>query len=172
MCAYVDKISSSEEEEEVDCADCRNLILNKMSLVDLFVWQLLTLLHPTHPPPNQKERKKTRLFARLSFYNRSGVSRTQKWRFPLLGIQRCQWCSLFKPEVSQHGSGMSNAMTASQKPSFRALWRVGDAVVDRGNAGWTTSKTGLPCPCQNLSLIHIWRCRRRFACRSRWSPYH
>ena len=25
---------------------------------------------------------------------------------------------------------------------------------------------------QNLSLIHIWRCRRRLRCRSRWSPYH
>ena len=24
----------------------------------------------------------------------------------------------------------------------------------------------------NLSLIHIWRCRRRLRCRSRWSPYH
>ena len=23
-----------------------------------------------------------------------------------------------------------------------------------------------------LSLIHIWRCRRRKECRSRWSPYH
>ena len=23
-----------------------------------------------------------------------------------------------------------------------------------------------------LSLIHIWRCRRSYACRSRWSPYH
>ena len=23
-----------------------------------------------------------------------------------------------------------------------------------------------------LSLIHIWRCRRAAACRSRWSPYH
>ena len=23
-----------------------------------------------------------------------------------------------------------------------------------------------------LSLIHIWRCRRRRECRSRWSPYH
>ena len=33
------------------------------------------------------------------------------------------------------------------KKSFRALWRVGDAVVDRGNAGWTTSKSGYPCPC-------------------------
>ena len=26
--------------------------------------------------------------------------------------------------------------------------------------------------CYCLSLIHIWRCRRSYACRSRWSPYH
>ena len=26
--------------------------------------------------------------------------------------------------------------------------------------------------CLRLSLIHIWRCRRSYACRSRWSPYH
>ena len=26
--------------------------------------------------------------------------------------------------------------------------------------------------CRNLSLIHIWRCRRYSLCRSRWSPYH
>ena len=34
-------------------------------------------------------------------------------------------------------------------PSFRASWKEGDAVVDRGNAGWTTSKGGRPCLCQN-----------------------
>ena len=28
------------------------------------------------------------------------------------------------------------------------------------------------CFWQNLSLIHIWRCRRYSLCRSRWSPYH
>ena len=29
------------------------------------------------------------------------------------------------------------------------------------------------CPlCVELSLIHIWRCRRSTLCRSRWSPYH
>ena len=26
--------------------------------------------------------------------------------------------------------------------------------------------------CSDLSLIHIWRCRRIERCRSRWSPYH
>ena len=30
-----------------------------------------------------------------------------------------------------------------------------DTVVGRGNPGWITSKSGRPCPCQNLSLIHI-----------------
>ena len=28
------------------------------------------------------------------------------------------------------------------------------------------------CSCIDLSLIHIWRCRRSTLCRSRWSPYH
>ena len=50
-----------------------------------------------------------------------------------------------------HGNGMSQATTASPKPSFGASWRVDDAIVSRGNAGWTTSKSGHPCPCQNSS---------------------
>ena len=29
-----------------------------------------------------------------------------------------------------------------------------------------------PAAAINLSLIHIWRCRRIERCRSRWSPYH
>ena len=50
-----------------------------------------------------------------------------------------------------HGSGMSHTTTASPKPFFRAPWRVDDGVVGRRNAGWTTSKSGHPCPCQNCS---------------------
>ena len=50
-----------------------------------------------------------------------------------------------------HGSGMSHATTASPKPSFKAPWKVDDTVVGRENAGWTTSKSGHPCPCQNCS---------------------
>ena len=46
---------------------------------------------------------------------------------------------------------MSRATTASPKPSFRVTWRVVDAVVGRGNAGRTTSKSGHPCPWQNCS---------------------
>ena len=33
-------------------------------------------------------------------------------------------------------------------------------------------KKMLPKKHTHLSLIHIWRCRRAAACRSRWSPYH
>ena len=34
------------------------------------------------------------------------------------------------------------------------------------------SESNLMDSVQSLSLIHIWRCRRNSACRSRWSPYH
>ena len=47
--------------------------------------------------------------------------------------------------------GCVTRMTASPKPSFRAPSRPGDAVAGRGNAGWITSKSGHPCPCQNCS---------------------
>ena len=41
--------------------------------------------------------------------------------------------------------------TTFPKPPFRAPWRMGDAVVGRGNAGGTTSKSGHICPYQNCS---------------------
>ena len=43
--------------------------------------------------------------------------------------------------------------TASPKPSFRAPSQVGNAVVGRGNAGCTTSKSGHLCLCQNWFTI-------------------
>ena len=58
-----------------------------------------------------------------------------------LWVYRSLFWQLFR-DGNLHGSGMSHATTASQKPSFRAPWRVDDAVVGRGNAGWTTSKSG------------------------------
>ena len=50
-----------------------------------------------------------------------------------------------------HGSGMSHAMTASPKISIKTSSRVGDAVIGKGNAGWTMSKSEHICPCQNCS---------------------
>ena len=55
--------------------------------------------------------------------------------------KRSPWCKLFLHAVSQWH------MTASPKPSFRAPC----TVVSRGNAGWTASKSGHPCLCQNCS---------------------
>ena len=52
---------------------------------------------------------------------------------------------------NSYDSGKSRATTASPKPSFRAPWEVGNAVVGWENAGWTTSKSGHPCLCQNCS---------------------
>ena len=49
-----------------------------------------------------------------------------------------------------HCFGMLHAMTACPKPSFMAPWKVGDSVVSRGNAGWTTSKSR-----------HIWSAHAR-----------
>ena len=36
----------------------------------------------------------------------------------------------------------------------------------------STFSNNLHISITDLSLIHIWRCRRRLRCRSRWSPYH
>ena len=40
-------------------------------------------------------------------------------------------------------------------------------LKEMGKFLWEGREKSLP-----LSLIHIWRCRRSYACRSRWSPYH
>ena len=47
------------------------------------------------------------------------------------------------------GSGTSHTATASPKPPFKAPWRMDNNVVSRGTAGWTTSKRGHSCICQN-----------------------
>ena len=59
---------------------------------------------------------------------------------------------------SLHGS---HSTTASPKPSSRAPWRLDDAVVSRGSAGWTTWKSGHSCPCQNCLLT-------KASCRKEW----
>ena len=59
-------------------------------------------------------------------------------RSVLLWVHRNLFWQLSR-EKNLHGLGMSHVMTASPKPSFSVPWRMGDAVVSRGNAGWTTS---------------------------------
>ena len=67
----------------------------------------------------------------------------------LLGPQEPPLAAVKRRKLARFGH--VTRLTASPKPSFRALYRVGDAVVGRGNAGWTTSRSGHLCPCQNCS---------------------
>ena len=54
------------------------------------------------------------------------------------------------------------------QPRFGWYWEG-----ETSSGGHTISVCNQPStPTQPLSLIHIWRCRRSYACRSRWSPYH
>ena len=69
---------------------------------------------------------------------------TSSWAHRILSWQLSR-------DVNSHGSGVSHGTTASPKPSFRTPWRMDDAVVGRGNAGWTTSKSGHPCSCQSCT---------------------
>ena len=85
--------------------------------------------------------------------------RVQISKYPttVCGARSTSWwvhMNLFWPlsrDGNLHGSDMSHATTASLNPSIRTPWRVGDAVISRGNAGWTTPKTENPCPYQNCS---------------------
>ena len=54
-------------------------------------------------------------------------------------------------------------------PALGLNWRT------LNTSGFSKEKTLISAsavPHLHLSLIHIWRCRRNSACRSRWSPYH
>ena len=49
--------------------------------------------------------------------------------------------------------------------------RIHNISIHANKINWLPDATFLVV-IHNLSLIHIWRCRRYAVCRSRWSPYH
>ena len=111
---------------------CRTFRQISFRLMDPFIWAvsplhllllLLLLFHISYP-----EHKHS-----------SGCGA----RSTSLCVHRNLFCQL-STDGNLHGSGMSHAMTASPNPFFRAPWRVGDAMVGRGNVGWTTSKSEQP----------------------------
>ena len=59
------------------------------------------------------------------------------------------------------------------KSQFRACWHLQKTSITNLELGSVSIgyviATSEPA---DLSLIHIWRCRRSTLCRSRWSPYH
>ena len=58
-------------------------------------------------------------------------------------------------------------------PSRHVLWQTRNNHKTQLEEECLISKwKGRKVSVKNLSLIHIWRCRRAAKCRSRWSPYH
>ena len=55
-------------------------------------------------------------------------------------------------------------LTKFPQSSFSEHWSFNTCINLEENLITVSAK--------NLSLIHIWRCRRYAVCRSRWSPYH
>ena len=66
--------------------------------------------------------------------------------------------------------------TTSSSTSAHRRWSVKSSQFGRTTPAqlhpWSVSLTTRWKVLWELSLIHIWRCRRSYACRSRWSPYH
>ena len=57
-----------------------------------------------------------------------------------------EWTVLLMPELLTRATCRKywKRISAESTVMSRPLWRVGDAVVDRRNAGWTTSKNEHP----------------------------
>ena len=94
--------------------------------------------------------KKGSRLSKPSAWGNFSISPTWRARSTFLWIHRNIFWQLSREE-NLHGPGMSHAMTASPKQSFRAPRRIGDTMVSRGNAGWTTAKSRHTCLCQNCS---------------------
>ena len=63
------------------------------------------------------------------------VSGTKEIPCSILIRPRTRRCSFWSLNLAARGSGMSRATRVSPKPSFKALWRVSDAVVSTALAG-------------------------------------
>ena len=94
-------------------------------------------------------------------------------------VYRWKWHCLFlaivglayKPEVITPKNVYYSFGWFWAPPSYRGLKIIANFAYNQ----WHFSldmKTKVVQHVQRLSLIHIWRCRRRLRCRSRWSPYH
>ena len=66
-------------------------------------------------------------------------------------IQASLWCGVHAQCYASQVSLNSVHLLIQHSVLCRTPWRVGDALIGTGNTGWTTSKGGHPCPCQNSS---------------------
>ena len=98
---------------------------------------------------------KVHIFSSSVCSNTFARKRRSAWAALLLLIRNRSWLRQERPQ-----GRMAGVLLA---PSWRALQLLLDKLHNIANH--------LDMIC-NLSLIHIWRCRRSTLCRSRWSPYH
>ena len=84
----------------------------------------------------------------------------------------CKWKS-YGPRYPQSHQSTSYFTGCSRRWTFRSMARLFPAPQTPIHT-WQCKEvaTDMWDVLQRLSLIHIWRCRRSYACRSRWSPYH
>ena len=66
----------------------------------------------------------------------------------LVGPQEPLLATVRRQKLSRFRRVMSNDSLSENHPSGQT-YRVGEARVSRGNAGWMMSKSEHPCPCQN-----------------------
>ena len=79
-------------------------------------------------------------------------------------------CSVYLFRNAPH---VSNAWLCTKTMLKKKCWWKHIPVLILHNCHQRQGKVQVYKQCvQNLSLIHIWRCRRSTLCRSRWSPYH
>ena len=77
-----------------------------------------------------------------------------------------------KTRVSSHLTDVATLVTADYRPWISCYpWSPGPEDAECTFCSCCLSP-GITWTLHVLSLIHIWRCRRSYACRSRWSPYH
>ena len=88
----------------------------------------------------------TKCILKFCLFNRGNSyleCKTNDWcgaRSATMLVHESLLATVKRAKENLHGSSMSHAP-----------WIVGNAVVGRENAGWTTSKSGHSCPCQNCS---------------------
>ena len=75
------------------------------------------------------------------------------------------FCSEIEYRATSDGV-MITQRSGARRSTMHMQWGPG-SLADEVHRSWSALQS-----VDILSLIHIWRCRRSYACRSRWSPYH
>ena len=105
----------------------------------------------------QKDREiSIRIFAKIGIEISLFWSRL-RWHIDIFCVQN--WLNVIR-------QGQTHPVRAVDRINLSRRWPLMDSPVPILMPEYSQSMNS------QLSLIHIWRCRRSTLCRSRWSPYH